>query len=362
MDTSQQQQNIKTNLLHENKKKWGLLVVNILALFLGSISSSLLSRFYFIHGGSSKWVSTWVQSTGFPLLLIPICVPHVFNLKTGKTHKPFSVFTPKLCFVSVSIGLMMGFNNFLFSWGISYLSVSTTSLLLSSQLAFNLIFSAVLVKQRISFSNLNSVLLLTLSSVLLGLGSDHDRPIGVIQAHYFMGFFSILGAGLLFALYLPLVEMVYKSVDSYQMVMEMQVVMQMAAVTLAVVGMRFDGGYSEMRSEGKAGFDLGLTGYWLTIGFAVFSWQLCFMGTAGLVFLTKSLTGGMCTTALLPMNILGGVLFYGDDFGVLKMVSTLLCLWGLCSYLYGEHNMKKENICSDDDQNEESVGIVCNDV
>lgn len=27
------------------------------------------------------------------------------------------------------------------------------------------------------------------------------------------------------------------------------------------------------------------------------------------------------------MNVLGGVVVYGDDFGAVKAVSTLLCIW-----------------------------------
>ncbi|XP_010260818.1 PREDICTED: probable purine permease 4 [Nelumbo nucifera] len=319
---------------------WLLLLINYFSLFAGSISSSLLSRYYFIHGGSSRWVSTWVQSAGFPLLLLLIYLPRLFNCTY---RRPFSLFTPKLLLLSVLIGLAMGLNNFLFSWGISYLSVSTSSLLLSSQLAFNLLLSVILVKQKLSFTNVNCVFLLTLSSILLALGSSHDRPEGVTKTHYFLGFFSILGAGLLFALYLPVIEMVYRKIHSYEMVMEMQVVMEIAATVLATVGMVSNGGYEDMRNESRLRFDLGPVGYWLTVGFNVVSWQMCFMGTAGLVFLTTSLTGGICMTALLPMNVVGGVLVYGDSFGGSKAVSTVLCLWGFCSYVYGEYvKMKRE--------------------
>lgn len=48
-------------------------------------------------------------------------------------------------------------------------------------------------------------------------------------------------------------------------------------------------------------------------------------------------------TALLSMNVLGGVLVYRDSFGGLKAVSTVLCLWGFCSYVYGMYvKMLKE--------------------
>ncbi|PIA39504.1 hypothetical protein AQUCO_02600154v1 [Aquilegia coerulea] len=350
-----------------NKKYWFLLTITCVALFVGSISSSLLSKFYFIHGGSSRWVSTWVQSAGFPLLLIPIYLPYFFRTSNqNPMPKPFTLFTTKLLLIAIVIGFMVGISNFLFSWSTSYLPISTSSLLLSTHLAFNLIFSVILVKQKLSFLNLNSVILITVSSILIALGSSHDKPKGTTHAQYFLGFFASLGAGLIFALYLPLVEIVYREVHSYGMVMEMQLVSQIAAQVIAVIGMAIDGGFGEMVTEANVKFDLGDATYWITIGFTIVAWQLSFMGTAGLVYLTKSLTGGVCMTALLPICVLGGVIAFGDKFGGNKAISTLLCFWGFCSYVYGEYVKSKE-----DKQNgkrseemkrlrDDEDGIICN--
>ncbi|KAF5207973.1 Purine permease [Thalictrum thalictroides] len=326
------------------KKYWVLLTITCIALFVGTISSSLLSKFYFIHGGSSRWVSTWVQSAGFPLLLIPIYLPYLFGtFNQNPMPKPFTLLTIKLLLIAIVIGFMVGISNFLFSWSTSYLPISTSSLLLSTHLAFNLIFSVILVKQKLSFFNLNSVILITVSSILLALGSSHDKPKGTTHAQYFLGFFSSLGAGLIFALYLPLLEIVYREVHSYGMVMEMQLVSQTAAQVIAVIGMAVDGGFGEMVIEANVKFDLGDAMYWITIGFTILAWQLSFMGTAGLVYLTKSLTGGVCMTALLPICVLGGVIAFGDKFGGNKAISTLLCFWGFCSYVYGEYIKSKED-------------------
>ncbi|MBA0764616.1 hypothetical protein Gotri_013947, partial [Gossypium trilobum] len=304
-----------------------------------SLSSSLLSKYYFNHKGSSRWVSTWVQSAGFPLLIIPIVVPYYLFKSTQR--KPFTGFTPKILALSIFIGFMLGVNNLLFSWGNSYLPVSTSSLLLSSQLVFNLILSVIIVKQKITFMNLNCVILLTLSSVLLALESSNDQPHDVTKTKYFIGYLATIGAGLLFALYLPIMEMVYKKVYCYAMVMEMQMVMEVAATVLASIGMVFDGGFTEMKREGYQVFDKGEKVYWATVVSNVVSWQLCFMGTAGMVFLTCSLTGGICMTALLMMNVVGGVVVYKEEFGGVKVVSTVMCGWGFCSYVYGMYVKNK---------------------
>ncbi|XP_074303851.1 putative purine permease 4 [Silene latifolia] len=322
-----------------NKKHYKiLLALNYMSLFIGSLISSLLAKFYFIHKGSSRWVSTWVQCAGFPILLLPIYLPYLLNFTL---RKPFTNLTKKLLILSFIIGLFLGLNNLLFSWGTSYLPVSTSSLLLSAQLVFTLILSCLIVKQKITFLNLNCVILLTLSSVLIALSESHDRPKGVTKGMYFVGYFCTIGAGLLFALYLPIMEKIYREVYCYEMVMEMQLIMEIAATALATIGMAIDGGFKEMRHEARQQFDLGPKMYTLTIIGNIISWQLCFMGTAGMVFLTSSLTGGVCMGALLAMNVVGGVIVYGDQFGGIKAVSTLLCAWGFCSYVYGMYVKSK---------------------
>lgn len=127
------------------------------------------------------------------------------------------------------------------------------------------------------------------------------------------------------------------------MVMEMQFIMEASATALASVGMGATGGFAEMRREGERVFDVGPTRYALTVAGNVLTWQLCFMGTAGMVFLTTSLTGGICMTALLTINVLAGVIVYGDNFGGPKVVSTLLCAWGFSSYVYGMYLVNINN-------------------
>ncbi|KAM7264249.1 hypothetical protein ACFE04_001932 [Oxalis oulophora] len=342
VDNTSSNTTLKRKTTSNNTSYTTILIINYLCLFIGSVSSSLLSKYYFIHKGSSRWVSTWVQSAGFPLLLIPIYFP--FYILKCTQRKPFTGFSPKIIIISVFVGFMLGLNNLLFSWGNSYLPVSTSSILLSSQLVFTLILSVIIVKQKITFQNLNCVILLTLSSVLLAVSSSHDRPSDLTKSKYFIGFFSTIGAGLLFALYLPVMESIYRKVYCYEMAMEMQLIMEIAATALAVVGMAADGGFKEMKREGEAVFDRGEKIYWITLVANLVTWQLCFMGTAGMVFLTSSLTGGICMTALLAMNVLGGVVIYGDQFGGVKAVSTVLCTWGFCSYVYGMYvKMKKES-------------------
>ncbi|CAN0920166.1 Probable purine permease 4 [Linum grandiflorum] len=328
-----------------------LLITNYILLFMGTVSSTLLSRYYFVHKGSSRWVSTWVQTAAFPLLLPFIYFPYYLFRSTPRP--PFSNFTPRIIIISFLVGFLLGLNNLLFSWGNSYLPVSTSSLLLSSQLLFTLLFSFFIVKQKITFQNLNAVILLSLSSVLLGLGSSSEKPAhGLTRSNYYLGFACTVGAGLLFALYLPLMERIYRKVDCYAMVVEMQVVMEAAATAFAVVGMAASGdGFKEMRRESAEVFDKGKVVYWITVIGNAVTWQFCFMGTAGMVYLTSSITGGICMTALLAINVVGGVVVYGEAFGGIKAVSTALCIWGFCSYVYGMYVARTNKLAYLDDNN-----------
>ncbi|XP_055807027.1 probable purine permease 4 [Solanum dulcamara] len=316
------------------------LLINYMLLFISSISSFLLSKFYFNHKGNSRWVSTWIQSAGYPLLLFPIYLPfYVFK----STHrKPFTNFTPEILLLSICIGFFLGLNNLLLSWGFSYLSVSTNALVLSSQLLFTLIFSVIIVKQKITYVNLNCVILLTLSLVLLALGSSHDKPKGLTTTKYFIGFFSTIGAGLMFALYLPLMVKIHRKVYCFSMILEMHMVMELTATIFVTLGMIIDGEFFEMIKEAKNVFDLGEKAYWLTVMFNVVTWQFLFLGSTGIVFLTNSLRGGVCQMVLMIINVLGGVIVYGDNFGGIKIVSTLLCVWGISSYLYGVYTCMNE--------------------
>ncbi|GFS43053.1 purine permease 4 [Actinidia rufa] len=107
-------------------------------------------------------------------------------------------------------------------------------------------------------------------------------PPGLTRGKYFIGFFSTIAAGLMFALYLPVMERVYRRVDCYAMVVEMQLVMEAAATVLATAGMAAaGGGFSDMRRESLEVFDKGPGAYWWAVAGNVVTWQLCFMGTAG---------------------------------------------------------------------------------
>lgn len=140
--------------------------------------------------------------------------------------------------------------------------------------------------------------------------------------------------------------------------MEMQLVMEFSATVFATIGMAFDGGFKDMVKEANQVFTKGPTVYWTVAILAnVVTWQLCFAATSGMVYLTSGITGGICMTALLAMNVIGGVVVYGDAFGGVKIVSTVLCIWGFSSYVYGIYVKMKKDEEKEEEEEEGHTGM-----
>ncbi|XP_066399580.1 purine permease 1-like [Miscanthus floridulus] len=192
-----------------------LLVVNFVLMVVGSAGGPLFLRAYFIHGGARKWLSAFLQTAGFPLLLVPLCVSFsrrrrrrdrddAYDAPANKAaaRTPFFLMTPRLLAASAAIGLMTGLDDLLYAYGLAYLPVSTSSILISTQLAFTAAFALLLVRQRFS-----AVALLSAGAAMLGMNAGGDRPAGVSPAQYGAGFAMTLGAASLYGLVLPVMEL-----------------------------------------------------------------------------------------------------------------------------------------------------------
>ncbi|XP_074590666.1 putative purine permease 4 [Curcuma longa] len=167
-----------------------------------------------------------------------------------------------LCF------LVVGVNIFFIEWGASYLPVSTSSLLLSSQLAFTLLLSVLLVRQPIRVTNVSCILC-----------SRSDAPPGTSHSYFTLRDLRHLPSS--------------GSVD-----------VPPAASSGAV---RSGWGVQQTARE----LDIWAAWYLVTIAETMVNWKLCFMGTAQLAFLTSSTNSGTCTTAMLAVNVVGE----GDEGG-----------------------------------------------
>lgn len=53
---------------------WGLLLLSCTFNVVGTTAGPLLLRLYFLRGGSRKWLVSWLETVGFPILLIPLAI------------------------------------------------------------------------------------------------------------------------------------------------------------------------------------------------------------------------------------------------------------------------------------------------
>lgn len=225
-----------TKLTPKRSIKWWVVAINLACMTAGTIFGPLVLRFYFLHGGSRKWLSSWLQTAGFPILLGPLSLLYKHHRERGTRF----IAGPKLLACSAVIGLLIGLDNFMYSQGVSFLPVSTSSLLFSTQLAFTAFFALIIVRQRFTPYSINAVVLMMMGSVLLGIRKSGDRPAGVTNAQYLLGFIIILGAAALLGFLMPCIELTYAKaikVVNYAVVLQFQLGVSFFATLFCTVGM-----------------------------------------------------------------------------------------------------------------------------
>lgn len=224
-----------------------LLVINCIILAIGCCGGPLMLRLYFVKGGQSIWLSSWLQTAGFPILFIPLVSAYFHRLNTHQgpnttatnTRAPilmdFRIFTG-----ATVVGVLVGVDNYFYGYGIGRLPVSTSNILTATQLAFTAIFAFLIVNQKFSAFSVNAVVLLTVGPVVLALHASSDRPAGESNKLYVLGFVMTILAAALYGLILPLVERMYKKAKqavTYALVLEIQVVISFIATLFSTIGM-----------------------------------------------------------------------------------------------------------------------------
>ena len=222
-----------------NMKKF-LLILNCILLSIGNCGGPLIMRLYFIHGGKRVWLSSWLETGGWPIIFIPIIITYFHRRATQGSSTKLFFMKPRLFIASTAIGILTGLDDYLYAYGVARLPVSTSSLIIASQLAFTAGFAFLLVKQKFTPYSINAVILLTIGAGVLALHTSNDRPNGESMKEYFAGFFMTVGASAVYGFVLPLVELTYKKAKqtiTYSLVMEIQIVMCLFATLFCTVGM-----------------------------------------------------------------------------------------------------------------------------
>ncbi|KAK7351212.1 hypothetical protein VNO77_10494 [Canavalia gladiata] len=320
------------------------LIINCLLLSIGTSGGPLITRLYFIRGGHRLWLSSLLQTAGFPVMFFPLAVSYI---RRRKHHRISTVEGSKLKIISMKlpmfvasafIGILTGVDDYLYAYGVERLPVSTSSLIIASQLGFTALFAFLLVRQKFTAYSVNAVVLLTVGAGVLALHASGDRPPGESTKEYVMGFVMTLMAAVLYGFVLPLIELIYKKTTqplTYSLVMEFQFVMCFFATLFCVVGMIVNNDFKVIPREAR-NFKHGEVNYYAVLVGNAILWQAFFLGAIGVIFCASSLLSGIVVALLLPVTEVLAVIFYQEKFQAEKGVSLFLSLWGFVSYFYGE--------------------------
>ncbi|MCL7028180.1 hypothetical protein MKW94_017371 [Papaver nudicaule] len=322
-------------------KKWGLLLLSCTFNLVGLTGGPLLLRLYFLHGGNRKWFSSLLQMAGFPILIIPLTLlyrqrdPNLPNIKFFASRKLF--------LFAALIGLTQGVDRFMYCYGLSFLPVSTSSLLVATQLVFTAIISFIWVKQKFTPYSINAIVVITMGCVLLGVRSAGDRPHGVTNSQYLLGFFISIADASIIGFILVSTQVAYAKANqamTYPIVLQFQVCLSFFATLCCTIGSLINGDFSAIRREARE-FDLGTNAYYIVLVSVTIVWQLMFIGRVGIIFCTSSLFAGVMSATFLPISQMAAVITFHENFAAEKGMALALTLWGFTSYFYGSYKKTK---------------------
>ncbi|XVE51553.1 hypothetical protein DITRI_Ditri02bG0051100 [Diplodiscus trichospermus] len=315
----------------------------------GQAAAALLNRLYYEKGGTSKWVGSLVQVVGFPILL-----PYFFisqrrkvitpNISTAAVETKPSSLLSVVC-VYVFLGLLMAVNAYLYSVGFQYLPVSTVALITASQLAFNAFFSYFLNSQKFTPFIINSLVLLTMSSVLLVANNSSERPPGVSNGKYVLGFICTIFAAATNGLLLASQQLAFRKVlkmQSFKVVMDLVIYGSLVASIATTIGFLASGEWKGLKRE-MEGYALGSTSYVMTLVWTAVACQVFIFCCAALVFELSALFSNAIAAFGLPIVPIAAMIVFHDQMSCIKGISMVLAIWGFLSYVYQQYLDDRES-------------------
>ncbi|CAF1971945.1 hypothetical protein F2Q70_00030649 [Brassica cretica] len=324
-----------------------LVIINCIILAIGNCGGPLIMRLYFNNGGHRIWFSTFLETAGFPIIFIPLFFSYLNRRRSNSNegeNTRFFLIKPRLLMAAILIGILSGFDNYLYAYGIAYLPVSTAALIIASQLAFIAIFSYFMVSHKFTPFTINAVVLLTVGAAVLGMHTETDKPVHETHKQYMVGFLVTVAAAVMYAFLLPLVELAYQKAKqpmSYTLVLEVQMILCFLASLVSLIGMLIAGDFKALPNEARE-FKLGEAMFYVVAVLSAIIWQGFFLGAIGLIFCASSLVSGIMISVLLPITEVLAVIFYHEKFQKEKGLSLALSLWGFVSYFYGEIKADKD--------------------
>ncbi|CAL1403174.1 unnamed protein product [Linum trigynum] len=332
------------------RRMWWIRVSMYIAFVIaGQSAATLLGRLYYAKGGNSKWMASLVECGGFPVL-IPLYILTKKNSPPANSNSNSTshVSLPILTLAYTVMGILIAGFSLLYSVGLMYLPVSTYSLISASQLGFNALFSFFINSQKITTYILNSLVLLTLSSILLVFenpSSSESAQSGSSRRNFAIGFLSTVGASVGYGLLLTLTEFFFEKVvrrRTFKVVVDVLVYPPAVASAAVVAGLFGSGEWKGIGKE-MEGFELGKASYVMTLVWTAVCWQVFSIGCVGLIFEVSSLFSNVIGTFGLPVVPILAVVCFRDEMGGLKVIAMVLAVWGFVSYLYQHYLDDRED-------------------
>ncbi|KAK3408969.1 hypothetical protein EUGRSUZ_J01095 [Eucalyptus grandis] len=278
-------------------------------------------RLYFVRGKARMWLVSWLEMGAWPMLLLPLAAAYSRRRSAMGPAARLILMDRFLFAAAAGIGVLMGLDNYFYVYGLGRLPVSTSALLIATQLAFTAGFAFLLVRQVFTSCSINS-----------SNGANYA------------GFFMSLGAAALYGFVLPLVELTYKKAKqavTYSLVLEIQLVMCFFATAFCTIGMLVNKDFQAIPREARS-YELGEARYYVLLVWTAIINQFFFLGAIGVIFYASSLFSAVIIAALLPVTEILAVICFQEKFQAEKGVALALSLWGFASYFYGEFKLVKK--------------------
>lgn len=332
---------------HAKYKRWLELGFNTLLVLICLSVATLLGELYYKEGGKSTWMNSLVQTCGFPVL-IPILFLKKREENRGSQndiiHKNNDNKNPSVwMFLSVYVflGLLLGGSCMLNAVGLLHLPVSTFSLISASQLGFNALFSYFLNSQKITTYIANSIILLTISSILLVFQPDEESSGGSSKGkgYVLVGFICTLFGSAGYALLLSSTERIFRKIMKKRTMKEVMnvVIWQSFFATCAIlIGLFASGEWKWVKTEMRE-YKLGQVSYAMTLVWNALSWQIYTIGLLSLIMKVSALFANVITTLSVPLIPVLAVIIFHEKMSGVKAVSMILAIWGFLSYGYQQY-------------------------
>ena len=320
---------------------WILIGIYSFLVLSAQVTAILLGRLYYKRGGKSKWMGSLVQLVGFPILLPCYLFPRkkskdktkTIHNTTSTTHNPSTILVASLYLV---LGLIIAANSYLYSVGLKYLPVSTYSIIVASQLAFNAFFSFFINSHKLTPYIINSLVLLTISSVLLVFEPSSQKSSEVSKGKYAIGFVCTVagsaGFGLVFSLTQYLINKVLKK-ESFSVIMDVIVFQSLVATVVILVGLFASSEWKTLEKEMKE-FELGKVSYVMILSWTSIIWQIYTIGIVGLIREVSALFSNVISVLGLTLVPVMAAFFFHEKMDGIKAMAMVLAIWGFVSYAY----------------------------